>query len=148
MKNKKTYLANIVYSTYMGVIMGFIITSVFLVVITNVDKYFFNSFIGISGDWVYYIGTIILIPIFGAIYIYNKRIIIEDNVLIKSISLHEQAGRRRIKKGIKFADGETALMILTKPFSDSVLSLLLKDIVNINPEINVDEYYKQIMKSN
>ena len=166
MKNKKTYLASIIYSAYMGVIMGFIITSVFLVIITNVDKYFFNSYIGISGDWLYYLGTILLIPVFGAIYIYNKRIIIEGNILIlrensfsfktskmdinsiKSISLHKQEGRKRIKKGIKFADGETALMILNKPFSDKALSMLLKKLIIINPEINIDEYYKKIIKLN
>ena len=166
MKNKKTYLASIVYSIYMGVIMGFIITSVFIVIITNVDKYFFNSYIGISGDWVYYFGTILLVPFFGAIYIFNKRITIDNNTLIlrensfsfntskmninsiKSISLHEQVGRRRIKKGIKFADGETALMILTKPFSKKTISTLLKELNNINPEINIDEYYKNIIKSN
>ncbi len=164
MKNRKTYLTNIIYSIYMGVIMGFIITSVFLVIITNLDKYFFNSFIGISGDWLYYLGTVILIPIFGAIYVYNKRIVIENNILlikensfsfntskmdittINSISLHEQVGRRRIKKGIKFADGETAIMILIKPFSNNVISMLLKDIIYINPKINIDDFYKKIMK--
>ena len=166
MKNKKTYLANIIYSIYMGVIMGFIITSVFLVIITNLDKYFFNSYIGISGDWLYYLGTIILIPIFGAIYVYNKRIVIANNTLflkensfsfntskmdittIKSISLHKQEGRRRIKRGIKFANGETALMILTKPFGDITLSIFLKELVKINPEINIDEYYTKIMETN
>lgn len=164
MKNKKTYLANIIYSIYMGVIMGFIITSVFLVIITNLDKYFFNSYIGISGDWLYYLGTVILVPIFGAIYVYNKRIVIKNNTLflkensfsfntskmdittIKSISLHKQEGRRRIKKGIKFADGETALMILIKPFSNNVLSMFLKEMININPKINVDDFYKKIIK--
>ena len=164
MKKKKIYLANIIYSIYMGVIMGFIITSVFLVIITNLDKYFFNSYIGISGDWLYYLGTIILIPIFGAIYVYNKRIVIANNTLflkensfsfntskmdvttIKSISLHKQEGRRRIKRGIKFADGETALMILIKPFSNNTLSILLKEMININPKINIDDFYKKIMK--
>ena len=164
MKNKKTYLANIIYSIYIGVIMGFIITSVFLVIITNLDKYFFNSFIGISGDWLYYLGTVILVPIFGAIYVYNKRIVIENNTLflkensfsfntskmdittIKSVSLHKQEGRKRIKKGIKFADGETALMILIKPFSNNTLSILLKDMININPKINIDDFYKKIIK--
>jgi hypothetical protein len=164
MKNKKTYLANIIYSIYIGVIMGFIITSVFLVIITNLDKYFFNSFIGISGDWLYYLGTVILVPIFGAIYVYNKRIVIENNTLflkensfsfntskmdittIKSVSLHKQEGRKRIKKGIKFADGETALMILIKPFSNNTLSMLLKDMININPKINIDDFYKKIIK--
>ncbi len=164
MKNKKTYLANLVYSIYIGVIMGFIITSVFLVIITNLDKYFFNSFIGISGDWLYYLGTVILVPIFGAIYVYNKRIVIENNTLflkensfsfntskmdittIKSVSLHKQEGRKRIKKGIKFADGETALMILIKPFSNNTLSMLLKDMININPKINIDDFYKKIIK--
>ena len=166
MKDKKIYFAKLIYSIYMGVIMGFIITSVFLVIITNVDKYFFNSIIGISGDWVYYLGSAILIPIFGAIYIYNKRImIIDESVVlrekalsvnpslmeistIKSITLHEQVGRRKISKGIKFADGETAIMILTKPFSNSTISLFLKEVVRINPEVNIDEYYKNIMKSN
>ena len=164
MKNKKTYLTNIYYSIYMGIIMGFIITSVFLVIITNVDKYFFNSYIGISGDWLYYLGTVTLIPIFGAIFIFNKRIEIKNNTLIlrensfsfntskldittiKSISLHKQEGRRRIKKGIKFADGETALMILIKPFSDNTLSMFLKEIININPNINIDDFYKKIIK--
>jgi hypothetical protein len=115
---------------------------------------------------VYYLGTALLIPIFGAIYIYNKRImIIDESVVlrekalsinpslmeisnIKSITLHEQVGRRKISKGIKFADGETAIMILTKPFSNSTISLFLKEVVRINPEVNIDEYYKNIMKSN
>lgn len=166
MKDKKIYLAKLIYSIYMGVIMGFIITSVFLVVITNIDKYFFHSFIGISGDWLYYLGTALLIPVFGAIYIYNKRIMIVDESVvlrekslsfssskmeissIKSITLHEQVGRRKISKGIKFADGETAVMILTKPFSNKTISLFLKDIEKINSEVNIDKYYKNIMKLN
>ncbi len=79
MKNKKVYLAKVIYSLYMGIFMGFIITSGFLVIITNIDKYFFNSNIGVRGDWLYYAGTILLIPVFGALYIYNKRIVIDDN---------------------------------------------------------------------
>lgn len=166
MINKKIYLTKLIYSIYMGVIMGFIITSVFLVIITNVDKYFFNSFIGIKGDWLYYLGTIILIPIFGSIFIYNKRILIVNNAIvlrekslsftlsvmeissIKSINLHKQVGRRRIKNGIKFADGETAIMILTKPYSSITISMLLKDIIMINPDVNIDDYYKNIIKLN
>lgn len=166
MKDNKTYLARLVYSIYIGVIMGAIITSVFLVVITNVDKYFFDSSLGISGDWLYYLSSLVLIPIFGFIYIYNKRIEIKEKTLIlrekslsfitsemniidiKSISLHEQQGRRRVKKGIKFADGETAIMILTKPFSNSAVSLLIKDILKINSDIIIDEYYTNIMNSN
>ena len=163
MKNKNTYFANLVYSIYMGVIMGFIITSIFLVIITNVDMYFFDSYLGIRGDWLYYIGTFILVPLFGAIYIYNQRIIIENNNIIlrekplsfntsnmdistiKSISLHKQEGRRKIKKGIKLADGETAIMVMTKPFSDATVSLIIKEIVKINPEINIDDYYKKVL---
>ncbi len=166
MKSKKTYLTKVIYSVIMGVVMGFIITSVFLVIITNVDKYFFNSFIGLSGDWLYYLGTFILVPIFGAIYVFNKRIVLDKGILflrensfsfikssmeistIKSISLHEQQGRKKVKKGIKFADGETAIMVLIKPFKEITISLLLKDIISINPEIIIDDYYKNIMKLN
>ena len=142
MKNKKVYLTKKIYSLFMGIYMGFIFTSGFFVIITNIDKYFFNSIIGISGDWLYYTGSIFLIPIFGIIFIYNKRIVIDDIRLeirensfsfisskmdissIKSISLHKQEGRRKIKKGIKFADGEIAIMILTRPFRATTLSLL------------------------
>ena len=166
MKSKKTYLTKVIYSVIMGVVMGFIITSVFLVIITNVDKYFFNSFIGISGDWLYYLGTFILVPIFGTIYVFNKRIVLDKGILllrensfsfnkssmeissIKSISLHEQQGRKKVKKGIKFADGETAIMVLIKPFKEMTISLLLKDIISINPEIIIDDYYKNILKNN
>ena len=166
MKNKKTYFTKAFYSIYMGLFMGFIITSVFLVIITNVDKYFFNSYIGIRGDYLYYIGTAVLIPIFGIIFIYNKRIVVEEKELvlrensfsfdksimdifsIKSISVHKQIGRRKIKKSIKFADGETALMIPTKPFSKKTLSLLLNKLNKINPEIIYDDYYKEILNSN
>lgn len=166
MRIRKTYLAKIIYSVIMGVVMGFVITSVFLVIITNVDKYFFNNFIGISGDWVYIIGTFVLVPIFGIFYVYNKRIVIDKEVLvlrensfsfmpssmnissIKSISLHEQQGRKRVKKGIKFADGDTAIMVLTKPFSDITISLLLKDIHRINPDLIIDDYYMDIMRLN
>ena len=91
MKNKKIYLPKISYSLYTGIIMGFIITSVFLVILTNIDKYFFNKNIGISGDWVYYLGTLVLIPIFGYIYVYNRRIVIQENKIIlreNSFSFH------------------------------------------------------------
>ena len=159
MKNKKVYHAKLVYSLYMGLIMGFLITSGFFVIITNIDIYFFNSIIGISGDWLYYIGTILLIPIFGALYVYNKRIVIGDNKLeirenafsyttskmdistIKSISLHKQKGRRRVKKCIKFADGEIAIMILTKPFKSYTLALLLNELIRVNPNIVLDDYF-------
>lgn len=164
MKNKNTYFTSIVYSLYMGLIMGFIITSIFLVIVTNVDKYFFNSYLGIRGDLLYYISTIVLIPFFGTIFVFNKRITIEDKVLvlrensfsfntslmdietIKHISLHEQVGRRRVKKGMKFTDGNKAYMIISKPFSDKVISRFLNDLIIINPNIIIDDYYKNKMK--
>jgi len=165
MKNKNTYFAKLTYAIYMGMIMGFTITSIFLVVITNIDKYFFDSFLGIRGDWLYYIGTFIFIPVFGFVYVYNLRIIIINNDLflheksfsfkttnmnilnIKSVSLHKQEGRRRIKKGIKFADGETALMVMTKPFSDRTISSILKELLKINPVIKIDDYYKKVLNN-
>lgn len=164
MENKKSYFANIGYSIYMGIIMGFIITSIFLVIITNLDKYFFDSYLGIRGDWLYYTGTALLVPMFGFIYVFNRRVTIEnkklilrensfsfsksvmDMTLIKSISLHKQEGRRRIKKGIKFTDGKIALMIIAKPFSDKVISSLLHNLQEFNPEIHIDDYFKKIMK--
>lgn len=166
MENKKVYLAKVIYSLYMGIFMGFIITGGFLVIITNIDKYFFNSIIGIRGDWLYYTGTILLIPVFGAVYIYNKRITIDDNVLeirenglsfnvskmdvstIKSISLHKQKRGRRFKLGLKIADGNTAIMVSVRPFNKKTLSKLLKDLININPNIEVDDYFKNLLKSN
>jgi len=64
---------------------------------------------------------------------------------IKSISLHKQKGRRRVKKGIKFADGETAIMILTKPFKSTTLALLLKELVRVNPNIILDDYFLDLL---
>lgn len=163
MKNKNVFYSKLIYSVYMGVIMGFIITSIFLVLITNVDKYFFNNYFEIRGDWVYYIGTFVLIPVFGMIYVYNLRInIVRNNILLRekafsfktssmdistmiSITLHKQEGRRKIKKGIRFVDEKTSLIVMTKPFSDSTISLILNEIFKLNPEIIIDEYYKKIM---
>lgn len=165
MKNKKTYLAKAVYSLYTGLIMGFIITSGFLVIITNIDKYFFNSYIGINGDLLYYIATIFLIPIFGAIYVYNKRLVIENKILkirenplsfnistmevslIKTISLHTVKRRRhRENKTIKITNGKTAFILYIRPFNSKTITLFLGDLIQINPDIIIDDYFKKIME--
>lgn len=165
MKNKTTYFTKFIYTIYMGIVMGFIFTSIFLVIITNIDKYFFDSFIGIRGDWLYYVGTFLFIPIFGFVYIYNLRIIIEKNKLIirekpfsfitsnidistiKSISLHRHEGRRIIKRGIIFENEETEFIVMTTPFSDETISLLLNKISIINPLIEIDDYYKKVLNN-
>ena len=166
MKNIKVYFPKLFYSVYMGIFMGIIITSGFFVIITNIDRYFFNSILGIGGDWLYYAGSALLIPFFGSIYIYNKRIVINGNILeirekglsfsisdmdiseINSISLHKQRGRRRDKLGIKFEDGETVILVFIKLFSKITLSNLIKDLTIVNPDIIVDDYYLNYIKSN
>lgn len=167
MKNKKIYFSKVIYSIYVGLFMGFIITSGFLVIITNVDKYFFNSIIGIRGDWLYYISTIVLIPIFGFIYIYNKRIVIDNNILeirekgysftvskidvskLENISLHKQKrSKRRYSLGIMFEAEEKDIIIYIKPYSKYTLAVLIKDLIKINPNIIVDDYYLNILNSN
>lgn len=160
MENKKIYLTKITYSLLMGLIMGFVFTSGFFVIIINVDRYFLNSLIGLNRDWIYIVGIILLIPFFGALYIYNKRIVIINNMLevresslffnaskmdimtIKNITLHKQVGRRRVKKGIKFTDGESVMMINIKPFNTRTLSNLLMKMLEINPDIIIDDFFK------
>ena len=159
MKNKKVFLTKVFYSLYMGIIMGFMITSGFLVIIVNIDRYFFNSIIGISGDWLYYTATMFLIPIFGMIFIYNKRIVIHENVLeirekshslniskieiskMKSISLFTKKSQRRDKIGIKFVDGDTSIVVLIRPFSKNTITKLINDLLRINSNIIIDDYY-------
>jgi hypothetical protein len=166
MEDIKRYFTKASYSLYMGLIMGFFITSGFFVIITNIDRYFFNDSIGISGDLFYFIGTLFLIPILGALFVYNKRIVIKSNHLeirqsslffivsridvsdIKGISLYQEKRRKYIKKGIVFENENSFLMTYIKPFSHKTLSMLLKDLLSINPDIKVDDYFNNIIKTN
>jgi len=148
--------------------MGFIITSGFLVIITNIDKYFFNSIIGIRGDWLYYIATIVLIPIFGFVYVYNKRIVINNNSILeirekgysfaitkinvsnlKSISLHKQKrSKRKYSLGIMFEVEEKDIIVYIKPYSKNTLVGLLNELIKINSNINLDDYFLKMLHSN
>lgn len=145
--------------------MGIVITSGFLVIITNIDKFFFNSFFGINTDLLYYIGTFILIPFFGIVYIYRQRIIVIDKSLIIrekvlsnlfkiinvdsiiQILFYEEHHKKKTRDGIMILSHEESISILFRVFSKNTIAKLLSCLLEKNSQIEVDEYIKNIIAS-
>jgi len=83
---KKVIYPKLSYIIVQGFLMGFIITSIFITILINSDRFFLNGSIGLSNDLFYLFAILIFVPLFGFLFIRNRRI----EIFEKEIHLREK----------------------------------------------------------
>lgn len=161
---KKVIYPKFSYIISYGLLMGFIITSVFVIILINSDRFFLNGIVGLNNDIFYLIAIVIFVPFFGALFIRNRRIEIFESeihlreklffrettiVLIDDITqldYHDFDKDKRSSYKVEIYTETRIVCVPTKPYKKQKLAQLALMLNEKNNSIVLDEMYKDIIR--
>lgn len=161
---KKIIYPKLSYTMIYGFLMGFIMTSIFVIILINSDRFFLNGRIGLNNDIFYLIAIIIFLPLFGFLFIRNRRIeIFEAEIHIREklfsrevtiilidditeLDYHDFDKDKRSSYKIEIYTKARIICLPTKPYKKLSLAQLGVELNAKNNTIVLDELYQDIIR--
>lgn len=163
---KKTIYPKFSYTIINGFLMGFIITSIVVIILINSDRYFLSGAVGLNNDYLYLFSVVVLVPLFGYMFIMNRRIEIYDEEIhvreklfsrevtiirisdITQLDYYDYDKDKRSAYKIHFYTETRIIYIPVKPYKRLLLAQMGVDLNMKNSSIVLDDMYKDIIRIN
>ncbi|MBN2604214.1 MAG: hypothetical protein JXR62_00150 [Bacilli bacterium] len=161
---KKTIFPKLSYIIIYGLLMGFIITSIVVIIAINSDRYFLNGVIGLNNDYFYLIAVVVLVPLFGFLFVFNRRIEIFEREIhlrekyfstevtvipideITQLEYYDFDKDKRSAYKIHISTSTKIIYIPVKTYRKVSLAQLGVFLIEKNSNIVLDDLYKDIIR--